>query len=132
MGATGSTQVGDGSHLDTKTGSAHATLTVIEPSITVNIPEPRTSFNTQFEIFWKSYPKKKSKGDARKAFIKIKPNEQLFAAMLRAVEKSNQSEQWTKDGGNFIPYPATWLNKERWLDEDEDAENCKFAWDGAK
>ena len=28
-----------------------------------------------------------------------------------------QTEQWKKDNGKFIPYPATWLNQERWTDE---------------
>ena len=25
--------------------------------------------------------------------------------------------QWIKDGGNFIPHAATWLNQQRWEDE---------------
>ena len=28
-----------------------------------------------------------------------------------------KSEQWQADGGKFIPYPATWLNRQGWLDE---------------
>jgi hypothetical protein len=27
------------------------------------------------------------------------------------------SAEWTKDGGQFIPHPATWLNQKRWEDE---------------
>jgi hypothetical protein len=36
---------------------------------------------------------------------------------MQAMEKHKGSEQWSKDGGIFIPYPATWLNQERWNDE---------------
>lgn len=28
-----------------------------------------------------------------------------------------QTEQWKKDNGKYVPYPATWLNQERWTDE---------------
>ncbi len=26
------------------------------------------------------------------------------------------SDQWTKDGGRFVPHPTTWLNREGWND----------------
>ena len=38
-------------------------------------------------------------------------------AILAGIEKQKQSAQWTKDGGQFIPHPATWLNGCRWEDE---------------
>ena len=37
--------------------------------------------------------------------------------ILNAVEIQKQSDQWTKDGGQFIPLPATWLNNSRWEDD---------------
>ena len=73
--------------------------------------------NTQFELFWQAYPKKKSKGQAEKAWLKIKPNEQLLEAILSTIEQAKTSVDWTKDGGQFIPYPATWLNAKGWEDE---------------
>jgi hypothetical protein len=36
--------------------------------------------------------------------------------ILAAVENQKRSEQWVKDGGQFIPHPATWLNQGRWDD----------------
>jgi hypothetical protein len=33
------------------------------------------------------------------------------------VKVWKNSQQWTKDGGQFIPMPATWLNGRRWEDE---------------
>lgn len=71
----------------------------------------------RFERFWKVYPRRQGKGDARKAFAKINPSEALLGQMLTAVIAASASYQWKKDGGQFIPLPATWLNQERWLDE---------------
>ncbi len=71
------------------------------------------SFNT----FWNSYPKKTAKQAAIKAFNKINPDELLLEIILSSLDKFKQSEQWTKDSGQFIPFPATWLNGRRWEDE---------------
>lgn len=37
--------------------------------------------------------------------------------LLKALEEQKKSLQWTKDGGQFVPHPTTWLNQERWEDE---------------
>jgi hypothetical protein len=37
--------------------------------------------------------------------------------MLRALSWQRAQDQWTKDGGQYIPNPATWLNQKRWEDE---------------
>ena len=67
-----------------------------------------------FDVFWESYPKKVGKEAARKAFAKVKmPVETLVAA----VEAQKRGEQWTRDGGQYIPNPTTWLNQGRWEDE---------------
>ena len=70
-----------------------------------------------FNLFWERYPKKLAKRDAEKAFSKINPDEKLFNLILEKLELYKQSEAWLKDGGQFIPYPATWLNGRRWEDE---------------
>ena len=74
-----------------------------------------------FNSFWKSYPKKKSKGDAEKAFAKINPNGKLLAAMLAKIEQGKKSEDWQKDSGKYIPHPATWLRAKGWEDEDTES-----------
>ena len=71
-----------------------------------------------FDSFWKAYPKKKAKDDAKKAFDKRKPDKALLDLMLSAIAMQSKSEDWLKDGGKFIPYPATWLNDGRWQDEE--------------
>ena len=70
-----------------------------------------------FDEFWQAYPRKESKQSAVKAFNKIKPNTDLVAVMINALEIQKKSEQWQKDKGQFIPHPSTWLNQRRWEDE---------------
>lgn len=72
-----------------------------------------------FDAFWSIYPKKVGKGEAIKAFKKLKPAD--YPLLVPAVEKQKQSKQWQRDGGQYIPNPATWLNQQRWLDEVQDA-----------
>ena len=70
-----------------------------------------------FEIFWGNYPRHTNKQAAYKAFAKLNPDDDLLCTILAAIEQQKKSEQWTKDGGQFIPHPATWLNGRRWEDE---------------
>ena len=76
-----------------------------------------TEFPPGFETFWKSYPRRQGKGEAAKAFARIRPDDALLQTIVAAVTAQASSEQWRKDGGKFIPMPATWLNGQRWLDE---------------
>ena len=75
---------------------------------------PNTSRASAFDVFWKAYPKKTGKEAARKSFARAKAD---IGTMLSALEVQKQSEQWTKDNGQFIPNPTTWLNQGRWEDE---------------
>lgn len=71
----------------------------------------------RFAAFWAVYPKKVGKGAAEKSFAKYKPDDELTNRMIKAVQAARRSEQWQKDGGQYIPNPATWLNQKRWEDE---------------
>ena len=72
------------------------------------------SKETSFDVFWAAYPRKVGKADARKAFKKVRaPLETLLAA----IDRQKQSDQWQKNGGQYIPNSATWLNQGRWEDE---------------
>jgi len=70
-----------------------------------------------FEDFWKAYPNKKDKQKAIVAWAKHLPEMPATAKVLGALEAQKKSEQWTKDGGRFIPLPSTWINGARWADE---------------
>jgi predicted phage replisome organizer len=81
-----------------------------------------------FDYFWAAYPRKKSKGDAVKAWNKLKIDNLLYTLIINKLEDAKNSRDWTKDGGQFIPYPATWLNAKGWEDEDTQVENVPDAW----
>jgi hypothetical protein len=72
---------------------------------------------TPFEEFWSAYPRKVGKDDALKAWNKLKPTKELLGLALTALSWQCLQETWRKDGGQFVPYPATWLNRGSWKDE---------------
>ncbi|QIT54104.1 helix-turn-helix domain-containing protein [Aquisalimonas sp. 2447] len=71
----------------------------------------------RFERFWSAYPRKVAKGEARKAWRQIGPDDGLTERICRALAVARESEQWRRDAGRFIPYPATWLRREGWEDQ---------------
>lgn len=70
-----------------------------------------------FQRFWVSYPRKVAKTAAIQAWNRLAPDEKLLRQILKSLDAYRQSESWTKDGGRFIPHPATWLNGRRFEDE---------------
>lgn len=71
-----------------------------------------------FDRFWASYPRRVGKKDAVAVWKKISPDDALVDRIVAGVERWKRSEQWTKDEGRFIPYPATFLRGERWNESD--------------
>lgn len=71
-------------------------------------------YSPDFLAFWAAYPSKTAKTAAWAAWQKHRPP---LAACLTALAWQRQQPGWTKDGGKFIPHPATWLNAGRWTDE---------------
>lgn len=68
-----------------------------------------------FVEFWEAYPRKVGKGEAEKQWRKAKGID--LQAVLKAIERARGTEQWQKDGGQFIPHPSTWLSQRRWEDD---------------
>ena len=87
-----------------------------KPNLTKPIP-PISPNGESFEIFWKEYPRKIAKQNALKAWLKLNPDSALAGVILDAVRRQKNNPGWLKDGGQFIPHPATWLNGRRWEDE---------------
>lgn len=69
-----------------------------------------------FEVFWKLYPNKASKKDARKAWEKLNPNADLQHTMLTALGQHRVSRDWLRDDGQYIPHGSRWINGEKWND----------------
>jgi hypothetical protein len=81
-----------------------------------------------FDTFWTVYPKKKAKADAQRAFKKLAPDAALVRRIVEAVACQSRSVDWTKNGGQFVPYPATYLNDQRWLDEADTLRDPSTPW----
>lgn len=77
--------------------------------------KPATAFaRSTFDVFWERYPRKVGKGDALKAWRKAlhrASDELIVEGLDRMLPGWNQTDK------QFIPHPATWLNRDGWLDE---------------
>jgi hypothetical protein len=69
-----------------------------------------------FDLFWHAYPRREAKGAAQKAWGKLKLDGTL-TEILMALMWQVHCFDWKKEGGQFIPLPASYLNAKRWLDE---------------
>ena len=80
-------------------------------------PEQGDTIDLAFERFWKLYPRKTAKQDARRAFAKAAKQ---HGPDLLVQQAERWAGLWKRAGceKQFIPYPTTWLNGERWTDEE--------------
>ena len=83
----------------------------------------------RFEEFWKLYPRKRNKYDAMRAWEVIEPDSELFEQIMSGLRKAVNSKEWKEQDGRYIPYPATWLRKYRWLDEYTENEEHFDRWE---
>jgi len=79
-------------------------------------PKPPSGQSAFFDKFWTAYPRRVGKRAAQAKWKTLKLNP-LLDQILRAVEAQKKTESWRKDNGQFIPHPATWLNRGSWDDE---------------
>lgn len=117
--ATGRTDAQEGPHGCAETGRTDATQTVSEPSKNRQHSSPSGSeiVPDGFTAFWEQYPRRVAKPQALKSWNRLKPTGQTLADLMAGLERQKATEQWQKDDGKFVPYPATWLNGRRWEDE---------------
>ena len=75
--------------------------------------------SSQFEKFWKLYPRKVDKGKALTRWNSIcskPPRERpTWTQLKKAILKQKKSERWQDE--QQTPHAATWLNQSRWLDD---------------
>lgn len=79
----------------------------------INHKETLKELNVQFDDFWKVYPRRQGKGDARSSFIKARAHTEFETIMAGAHRYANDPNRVDA----FTAMPATWLNQERWEDE---------------
>jgi hypothetical protein len=68
-----------------------------------------------FEQFYEIYPRKASRSDAQRAWDKLKPDQKQLAMDALPIHIAYWDRERTEK--DFIPFPASWLNKKRWEDE---------------
>ena len=86
----------------------------------VQAPSERDSSKASQEVdslfakFWSEYPKKVAKPEALKVWRRLGVNPALFEAIMQGLTKWKRTSQWSNL--EFVPYPATWLNRRGWED----------------
>lgn len=99
-----------------------------EPRKQIEKKVSRIEKTESFSIFWKAYPRKDSKVPAQRAFEKVCTTDEQLDVLLDAIKKFKECEQWTRDGGKYIPFASTWLNQHRWEDEPTPAAPRVKSW----
>lgn len=74
----------------------------------------QNEFEHDFDEFWNTYPRKVGKGAAKKAFRRAVKDANVATVLAGVVRLANDPYLPPKQ---FIPHPATWLNKQGWEDE---------------
>ena len=77
-------------------------------------PSKSDRVDDDFAEWYAAYPRKTARGRALTAYRTAR--KKTDAAILLAAVKQQASQLMAK-GSEFAPYPATWLNGERWSDE---------------
>ena len=75
------------------------------------ITNKRSTALSQFETFWKAYPRKIGKGAAQKAWAAA-----IRKANPETIVEGVERYPWPDDPA-FIPHASTWLSGQRWEDE---------------
>lgn len=84
----------------------------------VNPPTPQgEKYSAEFSEFWAAYPRKKNKDEAWRAW-KARRDRPALAVLIGSIAEHQRSVDWTKDGGAYIPNPATWIRAGGWKDEE--------------
>ena len=81
----------------------------------------RTSYDSQFEEFWKLYPKKSSKKKAYEAFNRVM-KKHSYETILSGLEKYVSHIKKTKIESRYILHGASFLNGERFNDEYDESD----------
>jgi hypothetical protein len=103
--------------LSARTDDKSGQTTLLPTADVVSVP----TIAMQFEEFYRLYPKKKKKPEALAAYhkaLKLISHEELLEAVRTFPWDGNVA---------YYPYPASWLNGQRWLDEVEAPKAAKRA-----
>lgn len=86
------------------------------PIVPVN-GDATSAYSEDFETyFWLPYPKKIGKGKAYEEWKRLNPANGTREKIRESITGSVNSQDWIREGGRFIPNPATWLHQRRFDD----------------
>lgn len=114
--------------------TAEQVATPAQPWLDIRTSETETETETLhppsgsvlFEDFWKAWPKndrKEAKGKCLDLW-KAKGFEGKAAAIVAHVRAKATSQDWQKEGGQFVPSPIVYLRKEAWDGAELEAESA--------
>lgn len=112
-------------HNKTRSTAVDTAVSTPEPTSVPTNQEPnnhlkeKTKKKISFGEWYPHYPRKVAKGDAEKAWMKAEVPENIIALTQSYARSISDRDR------EFIPYPATWLNAQRWEDEGLDGVESK-------
>lgn len=77
----------------------------------------RVEAQCDFDSFYACYPKHRARADALRAWKQTEKIRPALSVILAAIAAQRMTPEWMKEGGTFVPLPASWLRGERWADE---------------
>jgi len=105
-------------HAEKFTASGRTNLPSLYTETTQETPQaPKGAGADGFAEFWTIYPKKVGKDAAEKSWNRKVKTKATAEEVMTALKAHTKNEAWARDGGQYIPNPATWLNQGRWKDE---------------
>lgn len=92
----------------------------VEISNTMSVRRRRkhAPYTAEFLAFWAAYPKRVKKPLAALAWLEEGPP---IDEVMAALAWQRRDPEWLKEGGQFIPGPAVYINQRRWEDERSEA-----------
>ncbi|MBU2051555.1 MAG: hypothetical protein KKH61_21605 [Gammaproteobacteria bacterium] len=73
----------------------------------------------EIQTFWKAYPRKEGHQAFVRAWARLRPP---LPECLAALDWQRHTRQWTKNGGEFIPKPVTYIENGCWKDQPIESE----------
>lgn len=83
--------------------------------------------SADFDRFWSVYPRRVARLDALKAWHQLSPSHEQVDQILAALAWQVHQPAWVRDGGQFVPYPGSWIRAGRWYDEPFDTRSLTTA-----
>ena len=83
---------------------------------------PKSESKIRFETFMQRYPKKIDRPAALIAWSRLQPDDEMLNQFLTAIDALKTTDNWTKDGGRWIPKAARFLEDRLWEEVVEEEE----------